>query len=544
MSGVSNHLQAIGPMDAFLSVDPEVTHFRQQYSRHHHFVRMEYNQTLTGLTFGASVSAQFHKKGDAVTGMKLRLPLPKLSLTNSSFDTFDEFADAIPASTNGFVTTYGETLLRAAYADAAALTETHPIINQEELYPMWVNGIGFHIISDFHLQIGAHTYDKMDGRLMFILDRLLGLQDSRSAEQMAGYFCRDSKIEEWRARRDFARAARVLNVPIPFNFAMGWSECLHVLPIQQVDIHVTITLRPATECTQFIIARHSTWMWLNSTVGKANPYTIEFHTVPTYYSASMALTDGTNMPNSSSFAFTETPSLVVSFLFFSEEERDDNNTRDHVQLIRQHQTAVASNVAAGATTHNYTVTHNHPTLAHIWVYQSDCHTVAGFNDDAPTGGATQLNANNHGDFWAYNNRVNDPSGNMDQAKIDPISTVQLQLNGQDRILSREGSYFRSVTLNEMKANTPQECIYAYPYALDIKAVEPTGSFNQSRVDNVQYIFGLANMTRKVHMGMNATDVTNSATAGSGALQGNIHFYSISWNVSRTYGGHFSIRHNR
>lgn len=66
---------------------------------------------------------------------------------------------------------------------------------------------------------------------------------------------------------------------------------------------------------------------------------------------------------------------------------------------------------------------------------------------------------------------------------NPVASVLLQLNGQDRFSKREGSYFNYVQPWQCHSNTPADGINMYSFALNPEEHQPSGTCNMSRIDN-------------------------------------------------------------
>jgi hypothetical protein len=66
---------------------------------------------------------------------------------------------------------------------------------------------------------------------------------------------------------------------------------------------------------------------------------------------------------------------------------------------------------------------------------------------------------------------------------NPVVTAKLQLNGQDRISEREGSYFDVVQPYQHHTRAPDTGINVYSFALRPEEHNPSGACNFSRIDN-------------------------------------------------------------
>lgn len=75
---------------------------------------------------------------------------------------------------------------------------------------------------------------------------------------------------------------------------------------------------------------------------------------------------------------------------------------------------------------------------------------------------------------------------------NPVSSVLLQLNGQDRFSKREGSYFNYVQPYQCHSNTPCDGVNMYSFALNPEEHQPSGTCNMSRIDNATLNLDFAN----------------------------------------------------
>ena len=66
---------------------------------------------------------------------------------------------------------------------------------------------------------------------------------------------------------------------------------------------------------------------------------------------------------------------------------------------------------------------------------------------------------------------------------NPVITAKLQLNGQDRMSEREGSYFDVVQPYQHHTRSPDTGINCYSFALRPEEHQPSGTCNMSRIDN-------------------------------------------------------------
>lgn len=87
-------------------------------------------------------------------------------------------------------------------------------------------------------------------------------------------------------------------------------------------------------------------------------------------------------------------------------------------------------------------------------------------------------------------------GLLINGNINPVSEVQLQLNGQDRQTKRSGFWHDTVVPYENFTDTPRDGVNVYSFALNPEEHQPSGTCNFSRIDtatlNLWFFNSLAN----------------------------------------------------
>jgi hypothetical protein len=154
--------------------------------------------------------------------------------------------------------------------------------------------------------------------------------------------------------------------------------------------------------------------------------------------------------------------------------------------------------------------------------------------DAVSGGAMNGNQDWHATTGVFNQDGSAPSGSalsdagtfvLAETALhlhcwgeNPVVTAKLQLNGQDRISEREGSYFDVVQPFQHHTRAPDTGINVYSFALRPEEHQPSGSCNFSRIDNATLQLVLSSGT-----------VAGTSTA-------KVRVYAYSYNVLRVMAG--------
>jgi hypothetical protein len=100
---------------------------------------------------------------------------------------------------------------------------------------------------------------------------------------------------------------------------------------------------------------------------------------------------------------------------------------------------------------------------------------------------------------------------------NPVSTVELKLNGHDRFSMRDGRYFNLVQPYQHHENVPKVGINVYSFALKPEEHQPSGTCNMSRIDN-------------------ATLTLNLTSRFTSSVSAKVRVYAVNYNVLRIMSG--------
>jgi hypothetical protein len=89
-------------------------------------------------------------------------------------------------------------------------------------------------------------------------------------------------------------------------------------------------------------------------------------------------------------------------------------------------------------------------------------------------------------LWLHHNH-----GLLINGTVNPVSQVELQLNGQSRQSKRSGAWHDTVEHYLHHSNTPKAGINIFPFGLDLEEHQPTGTCNMSRIDNAHLLLTFA-----------------------------------------------------
>lgn len=488
MGGGLLQLVAVGAQDQATTGNPQITFWKVTYRRHTNFAIEPIEQSFNGQAdFGRRVQCTISRNGDLAYRTYLQLTLPEI----------------------------------------------------KDGYARWLDFPGEQIISQVEVEIGGQRIDRHYGDWMHIWNQL-----TMSSNQQKGYFkmvgnttqltfitdpsfatldgpCdATSSIQQVCAPRN-ALPATTLYVPLQFWFCTNPGLALPLIALQYHEVKINVDLRPIDEC-----------LWAVKTgLGEDS-------------------TQHTDAYNNSLLS----ASLYVDYVFLGTDERRRMAQNPHEYLISQLQ--FTGDESVGSSSNKIKLNFNHPVDELVWVVQPDAnvdycsslvkgeplHNVLGaqpFNytdaidilpnalhafgsPDALFGADAFVNTANlmmqdpyagGMDFDATLDFSSGATGNQMSAVSDagtfvlaessldlhcwgenPVVTAKLQLNGQDRLVEREGSYFSVVVPCEAHTRSPDEGINVLSFALRPEEHQPSGSCNFSRIDNATLQLVLSNAT--------------------------------------------------
>jgi len=190
--------------------------------------------------------------------------------------------------------------------------------------------------------------------------------------------------------------------------------------------------------------------------------------------------------------------LYIDYIYLDTEERRRMAQASHEYLIEQTQ----YNEDKGIVGPNARVdlTFNHPVKELIWViqpsYRTDCRIAAQIRE-------TKLSAFDFSD--------------------DPVYEQWIQINGQDRLSKRYGTYYNRVQSYQHHTGVfPGPGVYGYSFAIRPEEHQPSGTCNFSRIDTATIVITMA-----------GNDAINKVPDSD---NWNVRVYAINYNVLRVMSG--------
>ena len=260
--------------------------------------------------------------------------------------------------------------------------------------------------------------------------------------------------------------------------------------------------------------------WFNRHAGLALPLiALQYHEVkinvdfvPLQYLVN--ITGGSEAQRASSFTKLSklgmvACSLFVDYIYLDTEERRRFAQVAHEYLIEQLQFTGTESVTS--TSNKIKLQFNHPCKEIVWTVQNPY-------------------------YYDCNSVNNEPTNFYDNLNNNPTAVAKIQLNGQDRFVEREGSYFgvvqpyqhhtNSLGVFQILTTTTETLlrsggsINVYSFALKPEQIQPSGSCNFSRIDNAVLNLTLTPASFKENVNTSV----------------NVNVYATNYNVLRIMSG--------
>ena len=330
----------------------------------------------------------------------------------------------------------------------------------------WVDGIGNALIKSVTVKIGGYTIDTQSGEWMDIHSQYNVTKDKRNTyDEMIGNRATDENI----------LSNQELTLYIPLNF--WFSNPGLALPIEALQYHdVEIHFNFANSADMII------------SVGE------NVDGVPATSITTPLDIDGKVV----AFKFCK---LYVDYIFLDTDEKRRTIQSSHEYLIEQVQTLNNEDILKNETSRKINLFLKHPVKALYWIISNNEYTTIG-----------STGKNNQPLLYDADNNVENK---------DTFTSMKLLFNGGDRFTERPAKYFRLTQPYQYFKCCPDKYIYSYSFALRPYDLQPSGSCNFSRIDNV-----------KMNIFFDAP--TQTATPSK------LKVYAVNYNVLRVMNGMSSV----
>jgi hypothetical protein len=321
----------------------------------------------------------------------------------------------------------------------------------------YVNSIGHALIQEITVEVGEQEIDKQNGEWMEIWSNY-----TTTTDKQTGFYNMIGKVDGYTPPTIFGPTK--LYIPLRFWFCKNPGMALPLVALQYHPIRINLTLRPLSQLyfTQELTTPACTTLEVN----------------PAQISSLM---------------------LWGDYIYLDEEERRRFVSTTHEYLIEQVQYTPPIPIASGATTGTLRLEFNHPIREMFWYIQRDAMT-------------------RYHEIFNYSSLGTFEVG----TRTDMLQDAVIQFSGFDRFQVRDAGYFRLVQPWQYHTVIPEELfVYSYSFALRPEDMQPSGSFNASRMDSIV-----------LQISLNPTLVNQVGTVHS-------RVYAINHNVFRVadgYGG--------
>ena len=302
----------------------------------------------------------------------------------------------------------------------------------------FVNTAGFALIEEISLEIGEQEIDKQTGEWMQIWSTVTTPASQRDAlnnmvGRVDGLNLPPTSIPpELCSVGTYKYGATKLYVPLQFWFNKNPGLYLPLLAMQYHPVRINVKLRD-----------------LPSMIANSN----------------MAAGCATVQPMPTKITEIR---MWGDYVYLDTEERRRFVSNTHEYLIEQIQFTPKISLPEGINTHNVRMEFNHPLREIFWVLQRDVMQ-------------TTHEWFNFGSSSSY-----EPGQSRDM-----LQDATLQVDGYDRFDARDSGYFRLVQPYQYHTTTDvKQFIYMYSFALRPEDMQPSGSLNASRIDNMNLVVNL------------------------------------------------------
>ena len=345
-------------------------------------------------------------------------------------------------------------------------------------YVEQVEDIGHAMIETLSMEIGAVTHLSVPGEWLHVHETMTVPYSHRSKE-FTGRTSDGGGIQS--ALQALPHSPQRLYIELPFWFN-DWCNAVPLVALHLSDIKFKVNLRKKAELYRMVAT-------------SGNYSTI----------SGMDTANGTT-GGDDQLLVIDNIKAIGEYIFLPDSIRNTLATIEHYQLIKQVQQSTAS-IPSGVTQFSHQMDFNHMISEIIWYGRRQ--------NFANTGQAAQSH------YLQYFNFSGEEKGTaMGTAAGDLFATAQITLNSNERVQAMDPKYFRLVhPRNVSHTNVYKEFIYSYSFALEPERLNPSGTLNASRIENM-------------HLNLKFTS----------ALSDNYDFfvYAINYNVCRISSGVSSI----
>lgn len=435
-------LVAIGACDRFLSQRPSVTFWKLRVQKHTAFAMEVVSQNIGQARFGSSsVTVSLMRTGDLLFNQYLSVKLPSLHVhrrrkSDGSADNSGTFIlpDAVCQDDS----------IKTSAADLGLTVNVdYPSSDGAQPYPQasWCDSVGFALIRRASVLIGGQLIDQITSQFLAVWEELSGKPD-KDLKEMVGMTDNSSKT-----LIEYADKEQQLYIPLCFWYATHSGSALPLVSLQFHSLSLEFEFAPFKDLVRvWTPTSDPSDGSMNEMFTAAKGFTL--HVGGTKLASGM----GTQV-QSTSFTMALDAEVYSNYIYLDQQERDLFATGRFLQLAAIHQSERFS-ISKGSSSKSYPATFNFPCKELIWCIQRD----------------EAKNKNKHFNFTAKDGS-------------DLVKRCSISINGMS-LVDREAKFYNLLMPYQHHTRLPGPGIYVYSFALSPEAVQPSGSLNLSRIDNL------------------------------------------------------------
>lgn len=324
----------------------------------------------------------------------------------------------------------------------------------------WVNDIGNALINDISIEIGDKEIDKHTGEWLNIWGEL-----TVPASKRYGYFDMIGHWEVYPPTVIDPTEVLHLTIPLRFWFCNTIGAAIPLIALQAHPVRIIIHIRPLQDL-----------VWMPN------------------------LTSSGPCPSVSPVSISRFQ-MFGDYVYLDTEERRKFASAEHEYLIDQVQISPLQTIPSGVSSITLPLYFNHCCKEFIWVVQ-------------------QVRMQRFKEWFNYSS-CSTVQGTTCLYQ-DLLNTAIIRLDGSDRFYVRNASYFRLTQPYQYHTHIPDPPAYIYLYSFSLRPEElqPSGSLNCSKIDDIV-----------LSLTFNPNTVNADDSLGS-----NVRVYATNYNVLRIIGG--------
>jgi len=476
MGGGLLQLVAYGAQDVYLTGNPQITFFKVVYRRHTNFAMESIEQSFNGNNnFGSSVSVLITRNGDLINRVYFNG-----KVKNTSTASTEGVISGVTLGSGGTGTYVVNEILNIDGGNGGTVKVTGVTEGAISALELNEGGYGYTSGETYSLSgsVGGSgaTVSVVASHLGVQLVPYFGQKLLKTIELEIGGQKIDKHYSEW---------LYIWNeLSMPVGKKEGYEKMVGAT--RNSDGVVESTVLSADKKYEVYVPLE---FWFCRNVGLALPLiALQYHEVKININYASKADIVVNSTDSNKIEMTDV-SMWVDYIFLDTDERRRFAQLSHEYLIEQLQFTGSDTISLSTdpnTMKSSRMTFNHPCKELIWTVRSDADSAVS-------------------EKW---NRYTDDSYE------NHVMRAKIQLNGNDRMTERDGTYFSRVQPYQHHENTPTNWhggINVYSFALKPEEHQPSGTLNMSRIDT-------------------------AVLSVSSRVSGSLSIYAVNYNVLRIMSG--------